>query len=52
MNTSANGVYRRNGVWEVERHENQQNEIRALYVAAGLGIIEGTENLVDPQKES
>ena len=23
-----------------------------LYVAAGLGIKEGTENLVDPQKES
>ena len=23
-----------------------------LYVAAGLGIREGTENLVDPQKES
>ena len=35
----------------VERHENQKNEICALY-AAGLGIREGTENLVDPQKKS
>ena len=30
MNTCANGVHRRNGVWEVERHEHQKNEIRAL----------------------
>ena len=49
MDTS--GVHRRRGVWEVERHENQKNEIRAL-VAAGLGIREGTENLGEPQKES
>ena len=51
MDNSPNGIHWRNEAWTVKRHENLKNEIRAL-CSAGVGIWEGRENLVDPQKES
>ena len=51
VDTSANGVHRQ---MKCEQSKDMRTKRMkcVLYIAAGLGIREGTENLVDPQKES
>ena len=48
--TSADGFHRRNGVWELKAMRTKRMKF-VLYIGTGFGIREGTENLVDPQKE-
>ena len=51
VDTSANGVHRQ---MKCEQSKDMRTKRMkcVLYIAAGLGIREGTENIVDPQKES
>ena len=51
MDTSADGVHRQNGILGVESPGTIRMKF-VLYVAAGIGAREVTENLVNPKKES
>ena len=52
MDTSADGVHRQNGVWGVESHENQKNEMIALCSSRVRNRRRNGESIVDPEKES